>query len=192
MDKSKIIGISISEHLNLVKKIYRENADSIDEISTLISNKIKSGKTIFWCGNGGSAGDSQHLSAELVGRFQKNRKPLSSISLTTDISALTCISNDFSYEVIFSRQLEALGKSGDVLIAISTSGNSKNIISALRKARDMNIISVGFLGKNGGEAKDLCNYSFIVPSSNTARIQEVHILLGHIICEYIDFDYEKL
>ena len=191
MEQKELIKLSISEHINILNSLNEDDIKSLEKIAFLISKKLINGNKIIWCGNGGSASDCQHLSAEFVGRYKKNRKALSSISLTTDTSALTCISNDFSYEYIFSRQLEALGNKGDVLIAISTSGNSKNILSALKTAKELNISSVGLLGKNGGEAKNLCELSFIVPSCTTARIQEIHILIGHIICEIIELDYDK-
>ena len=191
MEQTELIKLSISEHINVLNSLNEDDIKSLEKIASLISKKLINGNKIIWCGNGGSASDCQHLSAEFVGRYKKNRKALSSISLTTDTSALTCISNDFSYEYIFSRQLEALGNKGDVLIAISTSGNSKNILSALKTAKELNISSVGLLGKNGGEAKNLCELSFIVPSCTTARIQEIHILIGHIICEIIELDYDK-
>ena len=191
MEQRELIKLSISEHINVLNSLNEDDIKSLEKIASLISKKLINGNKIIWCGNGGSASDCQHLSAEFVGRYKKNRKALSSISLTTDTSALTCISNDFSYEYIFSRQLEALGNKGDVLIAISTSGNSKNILSVLKTAKELDIASVGLLGKKGGESKDLCDLSFIVPSCTTARIQEIHILIGHIICEIIELDYEK-
>ena len=190
MEQRELIKLSISEHINVLNSLNEDDIKSLERIACLISKKLTNGNKIIWCGNGGSASDCQHLSSEFVGIYKKNRKALSSISLTTDTSALTCISNDFSYENIFSRQLEALGNKGDVLVAISTSGNSKNILSVLKTAKEMDIVSVGLLGKNGGKAKHLCDLSFFVPSCTTARIQEVHILIGHIICEIIELDYE--
>ena len=152
----------------------------------MIAKSLKSGGTIYWCGNGGSAADSQHIAAEFVGRFKNDRKPLKSIALTTDTSVLTCVANDYSYEEIFSRQIKALGKKGDVLVAITTSGKSKNITKALIQAKKMKIKTVGLLGKGGGECKNYSDISIIVPSNVTARIQEAHILIEHLICELVE------
>ena len=180
-----IIQREFDEHFNLWSGI----ADLKNKIS-LCANKmhksLKSGKTIIWCGNGGSAADSQHLSAELVGRFLNNRKALKSLALTTDTSALTAISNDFSFEKIFERQLEALGNSGDVLILISTSGNSLNLINAAKLAKKRKIFVIGLLGKNGGKLKKYCNEHILIRSKSVPRIQEMHILVGHILCLLIE------
>tara|TARA_B100001093_G_C26771867_1_gene990596 strand:+ start:577 stop:1161 length:585 start_codon:yes stop_codon:yes gene_type:complete len=159
---------------------------SINKIKTSISKK----KKIFFCGNGGSASDAQHLTAELLIRLRPkiNRKSIPAICLHMDASTLTACSNDYSYKEIFSRPLSALGISGDILVVISTSGNSQNIIEVLKIAKKMKIFSIGFLGKNGGKAKKLCNLPIIVKSSNTARIQEAHIFLGHFILEQVE-DY---
>jgi D-sedoheptulose 7-phosphate isomerase len=140
----------------------------------------------FWCGNGGSAADSQHLAAELVGRFKKDREPLSSIALTTDTSVITCVSNDYSYDSIFSRQIEALCRPGDILIGITTSGNSANIRKAFESAKKNDVKTISFLGKDGGSCKNLTDYSILIPSNDTARIQEMHILVGHILCELVE------
>ena len=147
---------------------------------------LRRGQTIFWCGNGGSASDGQHLAAELVGRFKKNRRALRSVALNTDTSVLTCIANDFSYDDIFSRQVEALGSEDDVLVCLSTSENSPNILNALMEAKKHKMITVGLLGKGGGEAAQHANHHYIVNSMSTARIQEVHIMIGHILCELIE------
>ena len=151
-----------------------------------IASAISSGSTLFFCGNGGSAADSQHLAAEFVGRFKKDRKPLRSIALTTDSSILTCISNDYSFDEIFSRQLTALANKEDQLITFSTSGNSKNIIQALETGNKLKMRTFAFLGKEGGLAKSLAQNVILVPSDTTARIQEMHILLGHILCEMVE------
>jgi len=145
----------------------------------------RNGKIIF-AGNGGSAADSQHLAAEFTGRFTKDRIPLPSIALTTDTSALTCIANDYSFNDVFARQLIALGKSEDLFIGISTSGNSKNIIEAVKSCKAKNIKSVCLLGKDGGELKDICDLAIVVPSNITARIQEAHIFIGHYFCGYVE------
>ena len=144
------------------------------------------GNTIFWCGNGGSASDSQHLAGELVGRFIGDRRPLKSIALNADTSVMTCIVNDYGYDYIFSRQVEALGSKGDVLIGITTSGNSGNILKAFEVANNLKMTTIGLLGKGGGEAKNISQHSLIINSQSTARIQEAHITVGHILCELIE------
>ena len=163
-----------------------ELLEKIQILGNEVSETLIRGGTIFLAGNGGSFSDSQHIAAEFVGRFKKNRKPLKSIALSTDTSVITCISNDFSYEEIFSRQLEALGSKGDVLVAITTSGNSKNIIKALLQANKMGVKSIGLFGKGGGKCKNLVDLSLIVPSDSTARIQETHILIEHLLCELVE------
>lgn len=146
-------------------------------------NSLKNGKKILIAGNGGSAADAQHFAAEFVGRFFKERSALPAIALTTDTSILTCIANDYGYNEIIARQIEALGKSGDVFIGISTSGNSENIIRAVKLARDMKLTTIGLLGKDGGILKDLCEYDVTVPLQETPRIQEFHTMTVHMICE---------
>ena len=146
------------------------------------------GKTIFWCGNGGSAAESSHLAVELIGRFKNNRRPLPSISLNSDTSAITCIANDFGYDEIFARQLDGLAKKGDVLVVLSTSGKSENILRALRKAKELGVTSIALLGKGGGEAANLANHTIIIESSETARIQEIHLLIGHTFCEFAEME----
>ena len=160
--------------------------ESIEKSAELLINCLKNSGTVFWCGNGGSASDSQHLAGELVGRFVGERRPLKSIALTADSAVMTCIVNDYGYEHIFSRQIEALGVEGDVLVGISTSGNSKNVIHAFEVAKQRGIKTIGFLGKGGGKSSRLVNQSIIVPSKSTARVQEMHILIGHIICDLIE------
>ena len=154
----------------------------------MITQKLNRGGKIMLCGNGGSAADAQHLAAEFIVRLKPkfNRKPIAAISLAQDTSTITACGNDFNFDVQFSRSLEALGKKEDILIAISTSGNSKNIINVLKTAKKMKISSVGFLGNKGGKAKKLCNIPLVVNSNNTARIQEAHIFLGHFIFETVE------
>jgi D-sedoheptulose 7-phosphate isomerase len=143
---------------------------------------------IFWCGNGGSASESSHLAVELIGRFKNNRRPLPSVSLNSDTSAITCIANDFGYDEIFARQLEGLAKPGDVLVVLSTSGKSENILGALRKAKELGVITIALLGKGGGPAANLADHTIIIESSETARIQEMHLLLGHTFCEFAEME----
>ena len=160
--------------------------ESIEKVANVIIHCLKNDGTIFWCGNGGSASDSQHLAAELVGRFVEDRRPLKSIALTADSAVMTCIVNDYGYEHIFSRQIEALGCERDILVGISTSGNSKNVLNALEVSKKKGIITIGLLGKGGGEAASLTDQSIIVPSNSTARVQEIHIFIGHILCDLIE------
>lgn len=159
---------------------------SIEEVAKACSDAIKNGKKIMFCGNGGSAADSQHLAAELVSRFYYDRPALSAISLTVDTSALTAIGNDYGYVYSFSRQVEALGNEGDVLVGISTSGRSKNVIEAFKSAKQKNITTVGFLGNDGRDIGLMANYQINIPSNETPKIQEGHIAVGHIICALIE------
>ncbi|MEA3500235.1 MAG: D-sedoheptulose 7-phosphate isomerase [Candidatus Marinimicrobia bacterium] len=188
IDKTQIIKNHLLESLNVKNRIIEDNKliEQIVEASDLIINSIKKGGKVIWCGNGGSAADSQHLSTELLGRLNFNRNPISSIALTTDTSFLTAWSNDIGFESIFSRQVEGLGYLGDVLIGISTSGNSGNILKAIKSAKEKNIKTIAFLGKNGGEIKNHADISIVVPSENTQHIQESHITIGHIICDIIE------
>jgi len=163
-------------------------SSSIELIAKLAINSIKSGGKIILFGNGGSAADAQHIAAELVGRYKVNRKGLFAIALTTDTSALTAISNDFGYENVFKRQLEALLNKNDLVIGISTSGNSSNIINALDYAKSFHAKVVGFSGGHGGKMNNICDINLVVPSNDTPRIQEMHILVGHTICHLIDIN----
>lgn len=174
------------DHMQVINQIRTEMTEKISDIAHRLAMTLVDGHSIFWCGNGGSAADSQHLAAELVGRFKNNRRALRSIALTTDTSVLTCVANDFGYDDVFSRQIEALGRKEDVLVVISTSGNSENVLRAIRRANEMGMVSIAMLGKGGGPAKDLAHHSLVVPSEITARIQEAHILIGHIFCELIE------
>ena len=171
-------SIKVKEVLLLPK-----NIKLIEKIAKAFCSTLKNGGKIIFCGNGGSAADSQHLAAEFVGRFKKERRPIPALSLTTNTSTLTAISNDYSFKRIFSRQVQALGRKGDLLIGISTSGNAENVILAVKAAKKMGIRTIALTGKNGGKLAKLSDISFIVPSNNTARIQEAHILIGHILAE---------
>ena len=161
-----------------------ELTSQIAEVAEVLIKSIKSGGTIFWCGNGGSAADSQHLAAELIGRYKFERRAISSIALTTDTSILTAVSNDFGFEFVFSRQLEGLARSGDILVALTTSGESKSILNVVEKARDLNVQSVMLTSiKYNGNQGD---YVLRVPSTKTELIQHAHTAIGHIICELIE------
>ena len=158
----------------------------IENITNTILNAFKSDNKLLLCGNGGSAADAQHIAAELSGRFEIDRKPLNAEALHVNSSFVTAVANDYGYEEVYSRMVEAIGKKGDVLLALSTSGNSKNIIRAIDKANSQGLITIGFSGNDGGAMQNLCKYNLIIPSDNTARIQEAHILVGHIICKLIE------
>ncbi len=186
MKHEQLINSNFTSLSTLLESVPELDRKTMNDEGIKIAQVIKKGGTIFWCGNGGSAGDSQHLSAELVGRLVGNRRPLSSISLSTDTSALTCIANDFGYETIFERQLEGLANQNDYLVVLSTSGNSKNILSVLKKAREMKVRTLSLLGKGGGEALKESDKSIIVSSETTARIQEMHKIIGHTICQIIE------
>ncbi len=186
MTSDNTIHRNFAEHLQTIELVREALAEPIKKISQLLAQSLANGGTLFWCGNGGSAADSQHLAAELVGRFKKNRRALRSIALTTDTSVLTCVANDYSYDDIFARQVEALGRPGDVLIGISTSGNSENVLRAFKAAKEMGLMTIALLGKGGGPCKDLTDHALVIPSDSTARIQEAHILIGHILCELIE------
>ena len=164
-------------------------APDIERAGTLIRDALAGGHKILFCGNGGSAADSQHLAAEIVGRFQKERPSLPALALTVDTSVLTAVANDYGYDTVFSRQVEGLGNAGDVLVGISTSGNSKNVFAAIETARKKQMSVIGFTGIGGGKMADLCDVCLAVPSKVTARTQEMHIMMGHIICEIAEETY---
>ncbi len=170
------------EHISCAEKTSTLLKQDFPPILDICVDAIQSGNKIMFFGNGGSAADAQHLATELSVRFIKDRAPIAGLALTTDTSTLTAGGNDLGFENIFARQIQALGKPGDVAIAISTSGNSTNIINALKAAQDLNIKTIGFSGRDGGKMKALCNNIMIVPSTSTARIQEMHILIGHMLC----------
>jgi D-sedoheptulose 7-phosphate isomerase len=175
----------LAEHQALFTKLSCLETE-LESVASHAAELLKKNRTIFFCGNGGSAGDAQHIAAELVGRFVENRRALRAIALTTDTSALTCIANDFGYEHIFARQLEGLANSGDMVFLITTSGNSENLIFAAKQARAMGVTTVGLLGKGGGKLAVLVDVALIVPDSDTARTQEAHIFLGHTLCAQIE------
>ena len=161
-------------------------ADQIRKVADLMVSSLQSGGKILLFGNGGSATDASHIAAEFVGRYDKDRAPLPALALGTDMAAITCIANDYAYEDIFARQISALGKQGDIAVAISTSGNSPNVLKAVEMARQCGLTTVAWTGKGGGKLENLVEYAFIVPSKVTARIQECHITLGHVLCEIVE------
>ena len=178
----------INESIETKKKLLELSQD-IEDAGKIIIDALQNGNKILICGNGGSAADSQHFAAELAGRFEKERKPLAGIALTTDSSNLTAIGNDYGFDTVFSRQISAIGRSGDVLVAISTSGNSKNILLAVENALSIGMKVVGLSGRDGGVMKNLPIKNVIVSSQKTSRIQECHILIIHIWCGMVDETY---
>ena len=173
---------------DLKKTVAETLSSEILDAAQKIKGGLEAGGKLLLMGNGGSAGDAQHIAAELVGRFKKERKAMPALALTVDTSSLTALGNDYGFDTIFERQVEALANKNDTVIGISTSGNSENIIRAVNKANSIGAFTIGLLGNDGGKLKDAVNLPIIIPSNDTARIQEVHITIGHIICEIIEED----
>tara|TARA_B100001057_G_C22867219_1_gene957079 strand:+ start:3297 stop:3878 length:582 start_codon:yes stop_codon:yes gene_type:complete len=188
MKRINSIKNQISESIDLKKLILNDKniLTLLSKVSDQCLNAIKSNKKIILAGNGGSAADAQHIAAEFVSKFNMDRKSIPALALTTDTSIITSISNDYDFSQIFSRQIESLGNEGDIFIGISTSGNSENIIQALKEGKKRGIINVGLTGKNGGKMKDLCDFCLCVPSLDTPRIQESHLMIEHILCGIIE------
>jgi D-sedoheptulose 7-phosphate isomerase len=180
-----LFNTNLEEHLSVFASL-GNLASTVEQSAQKIAESLSTGGKLMLCGNGGSAADSQHIAAEFTGRFIKDRPPLAAMALSTDSSALTCIANDYSFDEVFSRQVQGLGRAGDCLLVISTSGNSKNVIRAVEIARTLGIFSIGLLGRDGGYLKSFCDLSIIVESPTTARIQEAHIFIGHIICGAVE------
>lgn len=185
-DEISIVVESFRQHQKVFHKLETEHIEKIVECFRIMLDALKMGKKILICGNGGSAADAQHFAAELVGRFEKERRSFPSIALTTDTSALTAIGNDYGFERVFARQIESLGRAGDILVALSTSGNSPNIIAAVMKARELGCLTIGMTGAKGKKLASLCDVTVLVPTERTARIQEAHGAIIHIWCEMID------
>ncbi len=158
----------------------------IGQIASAVAGALRKGGKVLICGNGGSAADSQHIAAELVGRFKLERRALAALALTTDTSVLTCLANDYAFDKVFERQVEAHGRKGDVLIGLSTSGASRNVLKAFVKAREMGLITVGLIGRDGGVIKPACDLALVIESADTPRVQEMHILAAHIICGLVE------
>jgi D-sedoheptulose 7-phosphate isomerase len=173
------------EHL-LVAQALRTLAPAVDDVVTLVARSMAAGGVLLACGNGGSAADAQHIAAELTGRFFRDRRPFPALALHGNTSSLTAIGNDYGYDEVFAREVGAHGRAGDVLVAISTSGNSRNILRAIEAGRDKKMIIIGLTGESGGKMRDLCDVCLCVPSASTPRIQECHILIGHTICELLE------
>lgn len=181
-----IIKARLEESLLVKKETIQKESKKIEETVKEIVKAFQTGKKILIFGNGGSAADSQHLAAEFIGRFQKERRALPAIALTTDSSILTALTNDYSGEIVFKRQIEALGQIGDIALGISTSGNSKNVLLGIEQAKEMRLKTICLTGNGGGKLKDLCDISIIVSSNITARIQESHLFIYHTICELVE------
>ena len=181
----EIFNETIAAHLAVIEAL-RQESGAFQRIAVRMSEAVLRGNKILWCGNGGSAADSQHLAAELVGRFNKERRALPSIALSTNTSILTAIGNDYGYEFVFRRQVEAMCAAGDVIVGISTSGNSRNVFLALEAAREIGAFTVAFTGQRGGLIAEIAHESLRIPSNETPRIQEGHILCGHMLCDCIE------
>ena len=179
---------SIEQSINTKQAILRnaELIERIEAVADVMVQALKDGKRILWCGNGGSASDAQHLAAELSGRFYYDRPPLNSEAMHCNTSYLTAVANDYGYDLIYSRMIDGACKPGDVLVGISTSGNSTNICNAFRKAKELGVITIAMTGETGGKMKEMADYLLNVPSTDTPRIQESHIMIGHIICEIVE------
>lgn len=183
------INDELISHLETIKKVIETMEDSLAQASLLVVETLKNGNKILLCGNGGSAADAQHIAAELTGRYKIDRRGLPAIALTTDTSALTSIGNDYGYDRVFDRQVEALASKGDLIIGISTSGNSQNVVNALKLGAELGCKTLGFSGRDGGDMNEVCHINLVVPSSDTPRIQEMHILFGHTICQIVDDNF---
>lgn len=188
MDKSSIIAHNLEESIELKQTLLAdgEMLQKVQDISSLIVERYKQNAKVLFCGNGGSAADAQHLAAEFSGRYYYDRDPLFAEALHVNTSYLTAVANDYSYDQIYSRLIKAMGGKGDVLFGLSTSGNSKNVVAAIQQAKELDMTTIGFTGQGGGALKDICDFLIDIPSTNTPRIQECHMLIGHSICELVE------
>src|SRR5687768_16561526 len=177
---------AFEESADVKRRFVQEHVDRIVQVAQVIVQAFREGHKVLLFGNGGSSTDASHIAAEFVGRYKRERRPLPAIALGTDMAAITCIANDYDFAEVFARQVKAHGQKGDVAIAISTSGNSPNVLKGLDAARELGLTTVGWTGGNGGKLASLVEYPFVVPSTVTARIQESHITLGHVLCELIE------
>jgi D-sedoheptulose 7-phosphate isomerase len=183
----KIIEKILEDSLKVKEAFIRENITNLILLAEKVASAFAADRKLLLCGNGGSAADAQHIAAEFVNRFSLERPPLPAMALTTDTSVITSIGNDYSFEEIFSKQVKALGMEGDLLLAITTSGNSKNLLLAVKDAKRQGIYTAGFLGKDGGQLAGVVDMGLVVKADNVARIQEAHILAGHILCHLVDY-----
>jgi D-sedoheptulose 7-phosphate isomerase len=184
--ESNLLRSSLREHLEAIQSLLDSKLGEIEQAGLLICKTLREGNKVLICGNGGSAADAQHIAAELVGRYEQERRSFPAIALTTDTSALTALSNDYGYEQVFARQLQGLAVAGDVLISISTSGNSPNVIKAAEQARALGCKVIGLTGCTGEPLATNCDIAIVVPSNRTSRVQEAHITIGHLWCEMVD------
>ena len=183
--RRELVQRSLEEHRELFSRL-EALIPVVENAAQLLVGTLTRGNKILFCGNGGSAADSQHLASELTGRFVNDRRPLAGLALTTDASALTCIANDYSFDEVFARQVTGLGRRGDCLVAISTSGNSRNVLRAAEAAREGEMSIIGLLGRDGGKLRPWCDIPIVVPSPTTARIQEAHSFIGHMLCALVE------
>lgn len=181
-----VVLTAFAESATVKQQFAREHVDRIVQVATLIAKAFDNGNKVLLFGNGGSSTDAAHIAAEFVGRYKKERIPLPAIALATDIAAITCIANDYGYDELFARQVRAHGRTGDIAIGISTSGNSPNVLKGITAARDCGLTTVAWTGGTGGKLAGMVDYPFIVPSTLTSRIQESHITLGHVLCELVE------
>lgn len=177
---------AFEESADVKRRFVQEYADRIVQVAHVIAQAFRDGRKVLLFGNGGSSTDASHIAAEFVGRYKRERRPLPAMALATDMAAITCIANDYDFDEVFARQVRAHGQKGDVVIAISTSGNSPNVLKGLAAARELGLTTIGWTGGKGGKLAELVEYPFVVPSTVTARIQESHITLGHVLCELIE------
>ncbi|MDE3049848.1 MAG: D-sedoheptulose 7-phosphate isomerase [Nitrospirota bacterium] len=182
----ELVLSAFADSATVKQQFAREHADRIVQVAKLIATAFRDGHKVLLFGNGGSATDAAHLAAEFVGRYKRERAPLPAIALATDIAAITCIANDYGYDELFARQVRAHGRKGDLAVAISTSGNSPNVLKGAAAARECGLTTIAWTGANGGKLAGLVDYPFVVPSTVTSRIQESHITLGHILCELVE------
>ena len=183
--KERVIK-AFEDSVDVKRRFVQQHVDRIVQVASVIAAAFREGHKVLLFGNGGSSTDASHIAAEFVGRYHRERRPLPAIALGTDMAAITCIANDYDYAEIFARQVKAHGQKGDVVIAISTSGNSPNVLKGLEAARELGLTTIGWTGGKGGKVEGLVDYPFVVPSTVTARIQESHITLGHVLCELIE------
>jgi len=183
----RIITKIVRESQSLKEGFIEKNTATLIHLAERVSDAFRGGRKLMLCGNGGSAADAQHIAAEFVNRFQMERSPLPALALTTDTSIITSVANDYGYEEVFSKQILALGIQGDILLSLSTSGNSGNVCAAIRAAKKQGLYTVGFIGGDGGKMLKLVDLALVVESSQTPRVQEVHILAGHILCELVEY-----
>ncbi len=187
MHEERLIYSVLEESINIKKEFVEKNIENIISLAKKIAEAFSKDNKLLLCGNGGSAADAQHIAAEFVNRFILERTPLPAIALTTDTSIITSIANDYSFEHVFSKQIKAIGRAGDVMLAISTSGNSENVIQAVNTAKDMGIYTAALTGGDGGRLAKIVDIPIIVASNSVPRVQEVHIMAGHMICQLVDY-----